>query len=84
MPIGVNTLRPEFKPSLAKPGFISHENSDLKHGLKQTKTRFDQTRFKPWFYPLKLRSRPDMKNWPEVSMLQVATLKLAYHTCAVT
>ena len=51
---------------LIKPGFISHEKYDLNHGLNHTKTRFDQTRFKPQFYPLKSRSRPDMKNWPNV------------------
>ncbi len=32
---------------LIKPGFISHEKYDLNHGLNHTKTRFDQTRFKP-------------------------------------
>ncbi len=57
-------FKPKFKPGLAKPGFISHEKSDLNHGLNHTKTRFDQTRFKPWFYSPKLRPRPDTKNWP--------------------
>ena len=42
----MNTLgsgfKPYFKPGLAKPGFISHEKSDLNHG-NQTKTRFDQS-----------------------------------------
>ena len=57
IPTGMNTLgpgfEPWFKPALVKPGFISHKKSDLNHGLNHTKTRFDQTRFKPQFNPLK-------------------------------
>ncbi len=48
-------------PVFANCQFISHKKSDLNQGLNHTKTGFDQTRFKPWFFPLKLRSRPDMK-----------------------
>ncbi len=65
MPIGMITLgpvsKPWFKPGLIKPGFISHENSDLNQGINHTKTRFDQVRFKPWFYPLKLRNSLKLK-----------------------
>ncbi len=79
IPTGMNTLGPGFKRGLIKPGFISHEKSDLNHGLNHTKTRIDQTRFQPWFYPLKRRSRPDMKNWPSVFAEREAINTIHFH-----